>query len=184
LQRAYESNERQLYIIDDILRVAKVDMGKTLIQKKKVDLAALLRNIIDEQTDRFYSHNQKLALGLPDKLIVPVDASQLHMAIGNIIDNAIKYSPDGKRITIRLEQIDPKTIELEIRDQGVGIAEEDIEKLFTKFMRIPNSRSIEVGGTGLGLYWTKRIIELHGGTITVHSKIGKGTSFSIKLPMK
>jgi signal transduction histidine kinase len=186
LERAYESNERQLHIIEDILRVAKVDMGKTVVQKQDTDILALVRNVLSEQRDRFSEHALQTVTKLPDKpLIARVDGSQLHMAIGNIVDNAIKYTPDGKRITVSLQKLEGSNeLELQVSDQGVGIAADDQDKLFQKFSRIPNPRSIMVGGTGLGLYWTQRIIELHGGTITVRSTLGKGTTFVIRLPIR
>lgn len=185
LDRAYESNERQLHIIEDILRVAKVDMGKTQIQKQDYNVASLVQNVLNEQAERFAEHHQTIATHFPkEPIIAHLDASQLHMAIGNIVDNAIKYTPDDKRITVRLQQLDNNTLELKITDQGVGIAKQDLDKLFQKFSRIPNPRSIMVGGTGLGLYWTQRIIELHGGTITVRSRLGIGTTFSIRLPIR
>jgi signal transduction histidine kinase len=118
----------------------------------------------------------------PQPLTANIDAAQIHMAIGNIIDNAIKYTADGKQITVSLRGL-ATTVELKITDQGVGIAKPDQDKLFQKFSRIPNPRSILVGGTGLGLYWTKRIIQLHGGTITVSSQPDKGTTFTIRLPI-
>lgn len=185
LERAYESNERQLHIIEDILRVAKIDMGKTQIMKQPYDMADLIQNALAEQTDRFAEHRLEIVTILPSQPVVAsIDPSQLHMAIGNIVDNAIKYTPDGKKITVSLRHKDTDTIELTIKDEGVGIAKADIGKLFQKFSRIPNPRSIMVGGTGLGLYWTQRIIELHGGTIAVRSQLNRGTSFIITLPQK
>jgi signal transduction histidine kinase len=185
LELAYESNERQLHIIEDILRVAKVDMGKTQLQKESYDLTSLVRNVLNEQSDRFAQHKQTVVTDFPEgPVIAQIDPSQLHMAIGNITDNAIKYTPEQKQISVSLRHLDGEAIELEITDQGVGIAKADQGKLFQKFSRIPNSRSIMVGGTGLGLYWTKRIIQLHGGTISVKSRLGKGTSFTITLPLK
>jgi signal transduction histidine kinase len=185
LERAYESNERQLHIIEDILRVAKVDMGKTQMYKKPTDIARLVENILEEQADRFTKRNQTLITKLPLKpLEADVDVGQLHMAIGNIVDNASKYTPEGKGIAVRLRQVGRNRLELAIEDEGVGVAKDDLEKLFQKFSRIPNPLSIAVGGTGLGLYWTKRIIELHDGTINVRSQRGKGTTFTISLPLQ
>jgi PAS domain S-box-containing protein len=184
LERAYASNERQLHIIDDILRVARVDLGQLEIHKQPHDLGQLLQDILEEQASQFKNHQLTLDSDLPSNpLLATVDANQLHMAIGNIIDNAIKYTPDSKRITVRLAKIQPKLAQIEIIDQGVGIAEADMAKLFQKFSRIANQRSVQVGGTGLGLYWSKRILELHDGTITATSQPDKGTSFTITIPL-
>ena len=184
LERAYEGNERQLHIIEDILRIAKLDLGQLRIQKQQHDLTKIVTKILAEQANSLTERKQKLVTDFPDTpLPVMIDAGQLHMAIANIIDNAIKYTPDDKHITVRLKRGAHKSAQLEITDEGVGIAEEDLAKLFLKFSRIPNSRSIEVGGTGLGLYWSKRIIALHEGTIDVASEPGKGTTFVITLPV-
>jgi signal transduction histidine kinase len=104
------------------------------------------------------------------------------MALGNLVDNAIKYTPDGKRITVELDDARPKEVRISITDEGVGIAPDDLTKLFQKFSRIPNARSVSVGGTGLGLYWARQIIKLHGGSIQVRSKVGQGTTFCVVLP--
>ena len=104
------------------------------------------------------------------------------MAIENIIDNAHKYTPAGKRVTIRMRQTNNHVI-LQVEDEGVGIKPDDQKKLFRKFSRIDNPLSISVGGTGLGLYWAKKVIEHHDGKISLRSKPGTGTVFTITLPV-
>jgi len=183
LERAYESNERQLRVIEDILRVARVDMGKTSLQQQTYDVVRLVRDVLAEQADRFSERGLTLVVDLPTKpLEAHIDPAQLHMAIANVIDNAIKYTPDGKQISVGLQPTTTSQLRLEIADEGVGVAKADLPKLFQKFSRIPNARSILVGGNGLGLYWTQRILELHGGSVTVKSQLGKGTCFTISLP--
>lgn len=185
LERAFESNERQLHIIEDILRVAKLDMGKTQIQRQLYDIRSLMSNILDEQAERFDARSMQLNTDFPaEPVLAPIDPAQLHMAIGNIVDNAIKYSPDNHSVHVLLRSLPNGSVRLEVSDEGVGIAKADREKLFQKFSRIHNPRSIEVGGTGLGLYWTKQIIELHGGRIEVRSRLGHGTRFIITLPQE
>ncbi len=185
LEKAFESNERQLLIIDEILRVARLDMGRTKVRKEACDIAKLTRSVLEEQADKFNERGLQLLLDFPVKPIVAqVDPIQLHMAIGNLVDNAIKYTPDQRKIWVRLRQVDNSAVTIDVRDQGVGIAEKDYDKLFLKFSRIHNPQSVAVGGSGLGLYWTKRIIELHGGEITVRSKSGRGSTFSVRLPLE
>jgi signal transduction histidine kinase len=183
LDRAYDSNERQLHIIDDILRVARIDLDQIKLNTTKQDLGDFIRNLVAEQSKTFANRHQMVALKLPEKSIcTTIDARNLGMAIGNIIDNASKYTADGKSVTIALDRQENQAV-LTIKDEGVGIDEKDLGKLFQKFSRIPNERSIQVGGTGLGLYLAQRFIQKHRGTIDVSSKPGNGTTFTITLPI-
>lgn len=185
LEKAFESNERQLIVIDEILRVARLDAGRTQVRKEPCDVVRLLQSVIEEQADKLDEHRLQLLTDFPAKPIVAeIDPTQLHMAIGNLVDNAIKYTQKQRKIWVRVCQDDSSAVTIEVRDQGVGIAEKDLDKLFLKFSRIPNPHSVAVGGSGLGLYWTKRIIELHGGEITVRSKPGQGSTFSVRLPLR
>ena len=184
LEKAFESNERQLLVIDEILRVARLDMGRTKIRKEPYDTVKLIRNVLEEQTEKFNKHGLQLLTEFPvSPVVAQVDPIQLHMAIGNLVDNAIKYTTEQRKIWVRIRQVGSSMVAIDVRDQGVGIDKKDLDKLFLKFSRIPNSHSVTVGGSGLGLYWAKRIIELHGGEITVRSKPGKGSTFSVRLPL-
>jgi signal transduction histidine kinase len=110
-----------------------------------------------------------------------IDTEYMRMALGNILDNASKYTPPGKAITVSVHLVPKDKAVVTIRDNGVGIAKHDMAKLFKKFSRIDNPLSVRVGGTGLGLYWSNEVIELHGGKIDVESEIGVGTTFRVQL---
>lgn len=184
LQSAYESNERQIQVVNDILRVAKLDLKKIVLKKQTVDMIELLQSIVHELMSHFEGRGQNVSLQKSiNHIMVPVDAEYIRMALSNIVDNASKYTPEGKNIEISIKQSRHGTVEIAVRDEGVGITEKDLSKLFKKFSRIDNPLSVKVGGTGLGLYWSKEIIELHGGSITVSSKVGEGTTFTIILPL-
>jgi two-component system sensor histidine kinase VicK len=103
------------------------------------------------------------------------------MALENLIDNASKYTPDGKSVHIKLGRQKGRIV-IEIRDEGVGIPKDDYLRIFEKFSRVDNPLSITVGGTGLGLYWVQKILDLHRAKINVRSKVGEGTVFTIYLP--
>lgn len=103
------------------------------------------------------------------------------MVLENMIDNASKYSDPGKTIRISLAD-EGDMVSVAIKDEGVGVASEDIDKLFEKFNRIHNHLSDHVGGTGLGLYWAKNVVDLHGGIIKVTSELGEGSTFRVFLP--
>lgn len=185
LQRAYDCNERQLKISDDLLKVARIDTGHVSLDKSTVYARNLIREIIAEQESIFIDREQKV-LFKPSRQKIPVavDIKLIYMVFENLLDNASKYSPNGSQITISLQKSkDGKWLVIAIKDMGVGIAVEDRKKLFQKFSRISNPLSDIVGGTGLGLYISKKIIELHHGSLTVASRVGRGSTFTVKLPV-
>lgn len=183
VQKAYDSNDRQISLVNDLLQVAQVDAGKVKLSKARVDIGVLISDVIDEQRDAFSSRQQTVTSELPDAPIKAlVDAARLRMVFENIIDNASKYTPHGGCIAVTLTAT-PRDITIAVADSGVGIEPEAQAKLFKKFSRIPNHLSEAVGGSGLGLYWADKIIELHGGGIEVASRQpDAGTIFTIKLP--
>lgn len=183
LNTAYESNERQLKIINDLLKVAHLDAGKVSLQKTMVDIVDLIEDVIDEQADTFKSRGQGAIFKRSEKsILVRVDEDRIRMVLENLIDNASKYSLHGSTVVISVKKYG-RNLLVRVKDQGVGIDQQDQDKLFKKFSRIDNPLSTLVGGTGLGLYWAKEIIDLHGGTIEVDSQVKKGTTFTIRLPL-
>lgn len=182
LRTAYESNERQLTIVNDLLRVAQADADEITLHVKKVNIVQLIQAVIEEQTPRFTASRQKILFTKRAPTTqVAVDPLQIRMVLENLIDNAHKYMPKGKTLHIRLNS--SKTlVKITVRDEGVGIKKQDMPKLFKKFSRIENPLSTASGGTGLGLYWVSKIIALHHGNITVNSTYRKGTEFVITIP--
>jgi PAS domain S-box-containing protein len=182
LQKAYESNERQLTIVSDLLKVAQVDAGKVHVRRKMVDIVDLLADVIKEQEDTYAMRKQSIQFRPPSfKALAFIDPDKIRMVLENIIDNASKYSDPGNTIRVTVAEKDDM-ITIAIKDNGVGVARADVDKLFEKFNRIHNHLSNLVGGTGLGLYWAKKVVDLHGGTIKVTSVLGKGSTFSVCLP--
>ncbi len=182
LQTANASNERQLSVINDLLQVAQVDAGKVVLRKEPVNIDDLLASIIRDDTSTFNDRGQKAKyVHRRRKVTVSADPTKLRMAIENVIDNASKYSPPDTTVTVRLTAISGK-VRISIKDEGVGIPKADLKKIFDKFTRIDNPLSNVVGGNGLGLYWVKKVIELHGGDISATSVLGKGSTFTITLP--
>ncbi len=179
----YKSNERQLEIIEDLLRVARVDDGKVYLEKSACDVMQLLEGVIEKQAILFKTREQTILLHKPHKkMIAMMDEKLMRMVVDNLLDNAGKYSKPGSQIIITVNQNDMST-SISIQDTGVGIGKSNRQKLFKKFSRINNPLSISVGGTGLGLYWAKKILKLHDGDIEVESKLHKGSTFTIRLPI-
>lgn len=182
LTKAYQSNERQIEIVNNMLKVAQLDAGKVTLSLEPTHLDTFLNDIVDEQRDTLRDRNQTIEVNLPAHVAsLHIDPVNLHMALSNILDNASKYSRREGRIIVTLQQT-PEEVIFQFTDDGVGISPADQAKLFSKFTRIHNELSDQVNGSGLGLYWTKKIVELHGGRIDVESAINAGTTFTVHLP--
>ncbi len=182
LTNAYASNERQLVIINDLLKVAQLDAGKVTLTKQPTNMSDMLTSIIHEQAVKFIRRQQRVIFDpVRRDIVADVDPERMRMVFENLIDNASKYTHEGRNITITLE-LSARAVIVTVHDEGVGVAAEDIGRMFNKFSRVANERSDLVGGSGLGLYWVKRIISLHDSTITVNSTVGKGTTFRVSIP--
>lgn len=181
LRRAYEANERQLTIISDLLKVARVDAGKIILDMKQVRIGRFIETIVQEHSAQLKKRSQSIAYKPDTDVVLRIDPHYLRMVFDNLIDNASKYSSDGSEINIQLKSR-PNSLAILIEDQGIGIKSEDLERVFQKFYRLTNPASSEVSGTGLGLYWVKQIMDLHGGAINVQSETNKGTTFTLTLP--
>ncbi len=182
LTKAYESNERQLTTINEMLSVARADTGRLPINKHKINISELIHDVLAEQKKSFDDRLQTLHTKIPKKpIIARVDPQYFRMVIENIISNASKYTPEKGAIDVKLRE-EKQTIIIEVEDTGVGIPERHYALLFKKFSRIPNDLTSQVSGTGIGLYLAKYIVEAHGGSITFSSEAGVGSSFSIRIP--
>jgi PAS domain S-box-containing protein len=183
IDKAMHTNNRQLQLIEDLLNVALVDSGKLELDLDYADLAGVVREIASDHADAINNRQQKLSVNLPDTALILVDVAKITMVLDNLISNASKYTPAGGKIDVTLKNY-KDMLTVAVQDQGVGIQAEDIPRIFTKFTRLPNELSTTVGGTGLGLFLAKNIVELHGGSIAVTSKPNEGSTFTIKLPTK
>jgi PAS domain S-box-containing protein len=184
LQRSYESNERQINIVNSLLKVAQIDAGKVILRKEQTDANQLIQDIADEYGDTITERKQTLVLDLASSpAMISADKQYLRMALENIIDNASKYTYENGTVTVKIAINNRKCV-ISVEDTGVGIGPEDIATLFEKFKRVSNDLSQKVAGSGLGLYWAQRVIELHNGDITVKSELHKGTVFHITLPIE
>ena len=182
IEKSYESNERQIAIVNSLLRVAQVDAGKVVLHKTVHDINSVINGLLLQHSGVIAERDQIVTWDLPKKPLPGyIDEQYFRMALENILDNASKYTDQGGTIHVRTESRDD-LVHVEISDTGVGIPEANIERLFEKFHRIPNDLSHKISGSGLGLYWVEKIIDLHNGTIGVDSKLGEGTTFHIYVP--
>jgi len=182
LDKAYASNDRQLDVINEILHVAKIGAGRIVLAKQDTNIGDLVQDIVNEQMRDIARSKHKVTTQMPLKpIIINADAHMLRMAIENLVSNAIKYTPDGGKIKVSVVAT-RLNVKIAIQDSGVGISPEDFPKLFQQFSRVPNEMGFQVSGTGVGLYLAKHLVELHGGKISVASKLGEGSVFVISLP--
>jgi signal transduction histidine kinase len=187
LIKAHEASQHLGRLFQDLLDTTKIDDGRTKIHMQPVEIAALIKNIANDQAPNITAKNLTYQFGNPDQgrqlnqlIYAMIDVGYLHEIINNIIENAIKYTHVGS-ITVTA-RTDKQNVQIVITDTGIGIPREELSHIFQKFYRIDNSDTREIGGTGLGLYITKQLVEAMGGHIWAESEIGKGTNFIISLP--
>lgn len=183
IERAYASNNRQLHVINDILHLAKLETGRIVLAERKFDIAKMLREVVDEQRDQAENGGITVRLKAPSQGWIMGDSHMLWMVMENLVSNAIKYTPEKGIVTIRLVRRANRWV-LTVKDTGVGIDKKDFAKLFKQFSRIANERSDFVTGTGVGLYLAHHLTVLHGGSISVSSVKGRGSTFTVRLPRK
>ncbi|HKX73513.1 MAG TPA: HAMP domain-containing sensor histidine kinase [Candidatus Saccharimonadales bacterium] len=181
--QAYESNERQLSTINDLLQIAQIDANKIVLDAVACDVTSLVKAVAKEQRGNIERRRQAIAMHQEgrEKVTAWADPLRLRMVLDNLVDNASKYSRENTTITITVHATEKEAV-IQVTDQGIGIAERDFARLFQKFSRIDNPLSIVVGGNGLGLYLAKKIIDAHKGKIDVSSVLHQGTTFTIRLP--
>lgn len=173
-----KESERLKRMINNILEFSKMENGKPEYHFENTNLSSLLRTSISDMNYWFEEENFEINTDLDENITAEIDPEMMHQLISNLLNNAFKYSGDTKKISIRLFK-KTNQIQIEIEDTGIGIAEDQLSKIFEKFYRIDQNESIS--GTGLGLTVVKEIIEAHQGKILVSSKLGKGSIFSVIL---
>ncbi|MBP6965557.1 MAG: GAF domain-containing protein [Armatimonadetes bacterium] len=175
--------DRLTRLISDLLNVSRIEAGRALdLNPKEVELYSLVEKVISVQRSYTNKHELKVELeeGIPT---IIADEDKVDQILTNLTNNAIKYSPKGGEVTIRGSYADG-FVTLSVTDQGMGIPKEHIAKVFDRFHRIDNRDTRQVGGTGIGLYLVKHLVEAHGGKIWIESEVGQGSSFIFTLPLK
>ena len=170
-------------IISDLLTLVSMDSKAMRLNRTTFSLAQVITDTAHRLQPVAESHHQELKLALNDRCEMYADCAKLTQVVYNLMENAIKYTPDGGTITVSLAKVGRDAV-LDISDTGVGIPAEDLPHVFDRFYRVDKARSRETGGTGLGLSIVKQIVRLHAGTVTVASEYGKGTTFTVQLPVK
>ncbi|MGH7966690.1 MAG: sensor histidine kinase [Candidatus Binatia bacterium] len=176
-----EEADRLARLVDSLLTLSRADAGQVKLVLERIDLAELAREVVHHLGVLAEEKQQSIAVETAGPVYAMVDRLVLRQALINLIDNAIKYSPEGGRIRI-VVQDRPYGPILEVIDIGSGIGVEHQERIFDRFYRVDKARSRELGGTGLGLSISRRAVEVHDGHIELESEEGKGSTFRIILP--
>lgn len=182
IESALEESERLSKIVESLLAISRLDAGEALMTRERFDLSELVADTVEQM--RLLAEDKRITLSCSaeDPVQVEGDPSRLKQVVVNLADNAIKYTNEGGRVDIRVGAVDGKAL-LEVSDSGVSIPTEALPHVFERFYRVDKARSRQMGGAGLGLSIVKSICEAHGGHITVESTQGKGTRFTVKLPL-
>ncbi|QED49923.1 cell wall metabolism sensor histidine kinase WalK [Cytobacillus dafuensis] len=181
LEVTQTETERMIRLVNDLLQLSKMDSRDYKLNKEWIDIISFYNRIID-RFELSKQQNVTFERKLPThSAFVEIDGDKLTQVIDNIISNALKYSPEGGKITFRLEEKNDIVV-IGVSDQGVGIPKNNINKIFERFYRVDKARTRKLGGTGLGLAIAKEMVEAHGGEIWATSKEGKGTTISFSLP--
>lgn len=204
------SGENLLGLINDILDLSKIESGSMNLEPREFSLRELIKSSAGMFKEKMVKHTIRLDYGMEEGLNeIVADQRKLKQIMVNLLSNAIKFTPDGGGIRITARRVpstefavrsegygkssEPRTqcserntdfLEISVEDTGIGIGQEDIPKLFQSFQQLESPYQKKYGGTGLGLFLTKRLVELHGGRIRVESEKGKGAKFTFSIPIK
>jgi signal transduction histidine kinase/putative methionine-R-sulfoxide reductase with GAF domain len=189
--------ERMIAIINDLLDITKIETGSVELEIRPIHVAETLSKVLLDLQAKVHERQQTLTLSLPAGLpLVRADAHRFNQILFNLVSNAVKYTPRGGSITIEAREVSAEAvpedereglrpgryIQIDVRDTGVGIAPDDVPRIWERFYRTENPLKVEAGGTGLGLSLVKPLIRLLGGRIWVESQINVGSTFSFVLP--
>lgn len=182
LETIYLESQRLAAILNDFLDIQKLESKEPGLRLEEIRCQELIESVLTRFPSSIYRQHQFSKMIPRDLPAIKGDEQRLVQVLINLISNAIKYSPQGGTVTVKAQK-EENEILISVHDEGIGIPEENQNKIFTKFYRVDSSDHREIGGTGLGLSICKEIIELHGGNIRVESREGEGTRFTFSLPL-
>jgi PAS domain S-box-containing protein len=183
LDQIHGSGQHLLQLINDILDLSKVEAGQMELHLQSVELGSLVQEVRATIEPLARSKAIELNTESTREISLIADSAKVRQMLLNLVSNAIKFTPTGGRIDIRIRRLE-SWVEIAVSDSGIGIAKEDISRLFTEFQQLDVGPGRRQEGTGLGLALTRRFAELHGGQVIVESEVGKGSTFTLRLPLQ
>lgn len=186
LEQAYQSNERMINLINDLLNVSRIESGRLKMEWSQASLASICKSVISEMENFARANNVEVDCKLCKKRLpkVNIDVEKIRQVVQNLINNAIKYTRQGRQKVVVDGKREGDNITVWVKDNGIGITKDQQKRIFERFFRAENAISSQTEGSGLGLYIAKQILTLHHGDIWLESKEGKGTAFYFTLPIK
>lgn len=179
------SGRMLLGLINDLLDIAKIEAGKLELHVSRVDLRELAANLVDFMRPLANKKRLSLRTELADDLpTIKTDSGRLQQVLYNLLSNAVKFTSDGDRVVLSMAPSDDSHVAITVRDSGIGIDEDELPHVFEKFHQLDASVTREHGGSGLGLAISKELVAILGGAIRVSSEIGKGSEFTVVLPLE
>lgn len=183
LTRVYQTNQRMIGLVEDLLDMSYIESGKIKLKIAPLAVEPIISDVVTELASKGFERQIMIKVNRKHKLpLVLADEVRLRQILVNLVDNAIKYSLPGGEVVVDFH-VHGSDLVTTIKDQGVGISQANMERLFQRFGRIYNPMSMQAGGTGLGLYIVKNLVESHSGKIWVTSREGKGSRFNFSLPV-
>jgi two-component system phosphate regulon sensor histidine kinase PhoR len=182
LERITEQSDRLHSLILDLLSLARIESGEELFELTAASVPAAVHACLERHSARAEARGQSLTMREDDDGVeVWADEEAFDQILDNLVDNAVKYTPEGGRIHVAW-RLDGEQVCLEVSDNGIGIPEADLVHIFERFYRVDKARSREMGGTGLGLSIVKHLVQAMHGTVRATSRVGQGTTFAVRLP--
>jgi len=183
LLEVIDRNSTQLrHIINELLELSALDTGHAAVQLTPINLAEVIRESVTCTRDAVTGEPVSIIDDVPAELVLPGDRRRLRQVVDNLLGNAVKYSPDGGRITVRLRTVG-RAAELAVSDTGIGVSQEEREKMFTGLYRTSRARDRAIPGTGLGLTLSRAVVQRHHGSIELSEHEGPGTTVLVRLPL-
>lgn len=176
------NTDRLNRLVADLLSVAQYDAGAVGFARERIDLVDVVRDAVEAVAGAAERSGLAMSMSVPDTLAIVGDGQRVAQVVDNLVSNAVKYTPSGGSVQVRLAEEDGDAV-LEVSDTGIGIEPADIERLFDRFFRSREAERRAIAGAGLGLAITKDIVAGHGGRIEVESELGKGSVFRVRLPL-
>jgi two-component system sensor histidine kinase SenX3 len=180
--RMRQEATRLTNLVQDMITLSRIQAAEPMPDPMPVDLDNVVAEALDRGRMKATARGIELASTGTRRLFVLGDEELLVTALRNLLDNAVAYSPEKTRVVVSTKRVSSEAVELSVADQGIGIPEADLERIFERFYRVDPARSRATGGTGLGLAIVKHVTAAHGGKVTVASKEGAGSTFTLRLP--
>jgi signal transduction histidine kinase len=178
-----DETDRLIRLVNDLLVLSKADSQALKLKREPLDVRDLVERSVHKLAPQLEEKGIVVEVGVSDgPQLVLADADRIEQVLVNLLDNAIKYSPEGGRITVAIDEGGAEMVSVAVRDEGVGIPAGDLPRVFERFYRVDRARARDGGGSGLGLSIAKAIVEAHGGDITLRSEEGQGTTVRFTLP--